>query len=371
MPPSSQSASSTGEASNPWASYESWKGATFPAKDKPASADPRPASGPVEKRFQQQETRLQALEQGLQQFRSEQQQAREEDRTQGLQAVETQVSSLAKGFSEQMRQSTQLRQQEQMQSSLDESKNLIVSPPTRKLPRNGDGGPASSAPASFAVSVANPTAILGKVSEVLSLEYDIALLAETSAVCSTQRTVSKQMRQHAFGCFWSPPVEPHYTADGRAESRRGHEVGAAVFARGPAHSPFASPQALLDSQRFAEARVRVGFLTVQVISVYGFHSGRPHCSRLPTIVGGDFNCDVTSLPVWRSYRDLGYVELHALVRATCKLQASTAAYLRRIHYVGLLASFPDRGCSLSVRTCSQHRGLFRRPRPRHYCVQAA
>ena len=159
------------------------------------------------------------------------------------------------------------------------------------------------------------------------------LLAETSAVQSTQTTVTAQLRGHSYRLFWSPPVQSHYSAPGRPVSRRGHALGAAVITSAPAFAPFDPlPSELLDTQRVAESCVRIGALTFLALSVYGFHASRPQAaelnqslfsavlqrvgtSRLPALIGGDFNCAVENLPVWRSFRDLGYVELHALFRS--------------------------------------------------------
>ena len=96
-----------------------------------------------------QDSRLAVLEQGLQAIREDHAQARKEDRAENarqLQAVETQVSSIAKELGDQLKmqcqlmQDAQLRQQEQMQASMDELKALFgaPSPPARKQPRNGD-----------------------------------------------------------------------------------------------------------------------------------------------------------------------------------------------------------------------------------------
>ena len=136
---------------DPWQHYDPWKGAQFPGKDKAPVPEPKTNLGPVEQRFQAQETRLQALEQGLQSFRDDHKRSREEDRAEAssqAKAVEAHVNSIARDLSEQMRlaaqlaQDAQLRQQEQLQSSLDELKSLITAPltPMRKQARSGDQG---------------------------------------------------------------------------------------------------------------------------------------------------------------------------------------------------------------------------------------
>ena len=123
--------------------------------------------------------------------------------------------------------------------------------------------PTSSRPPSdrLTVVVANPTAVLGKVHELLELRAHVLLLAETSAVSSTQSTLTAQLRPHNFRCHWSAPVLPHNTSPGKVESRRGVAGGAAVLASLPSHAAFTSvPEDLWDTQRIAEAIIRVGGL---------------------------------------------------------------------------------------------------------------
>ena len=55
----------------------------------------------------------------------------------------------------------------------------------------------------FTVGVCNPTAILGKVPDLLGLKTDLLLLAETSAVSATQHTVQGLLRKAGFRAFWS------------------------------------------------------------------------------------------------------------------------------------------------------------------------
>ena len=150
----------------------------------------------------------------------------------------------------------------------------------------------------FTVCVANPTSILGKATDLLSLQADLLLLAETSAVLSTQRDMQCQLHKHRIRCFWSPPADPHYAAEGR-ESRRGHAVGTAICTTSPAHLPFAPvpvpanhpDAAALNQDLFSLALERVGV------------------SKLPVLLG-------LQLPCWRGFQNLGFQELHQLYAAT-------------------------------------------------------
>ena len=189
------------------------------------------------------------------------------------------------------------------------------------------------------ITVANPTAVLGKADLLVSLDSDILLLAETSAVGSTQATLAGQLRPKGYRCFWSPPVDAHFTLPGRPESRRGHALGAAVMSRLRADAPFQTPPVLLtESRRFSEACVQLGAVAVHVVALYGFPANRPQAallneellaetlqhvssSRLPCLIGGDFNGPVTQLAIWRA----------RICGASCPLRAvelsPAAAYL--------------------------------------------
>ena len=84
--------------------------------------------------------------------------------------------------------------------------------------------------------------------------------------------------------------------------------------------------------RVAEAIIRVGRLAVRFLSVYGFPANhhdaasknqelfskvlaRVVTGKLPFVIGGDVNTDVTSLPCWRGFREAGTSELHSLFQA--------------------------------------------------------
>ena len=201
--------------------------------------------------------------------------------------------------------------------------------------------PAADAPAQpelgdvLSITVASPTAILSKLHEVLELKSDLSLMSETSAVVSTQTTFAKQLRPHGYKALWSAPVEPHHSSPGRPESRRGCAVGCVVITSLPSHAstkPF--PEELWHTQRVAEATVRVGGFAFRAMAIYGYPAN--HCDsamknqellsmalkrlatcKLPFLLGGDFNCDVTSLPCWRGFEELGCSELHALYKSCC------------------------------------------------------
>ena len=157
----------------------------------------------------------------------------------------------------------------------------------------------------------------------------------------------------------SAPVEPHVSLPNRPESRRG---GAAILASCPSSSvPGILPAALLATTRVAEAVIRFGGMSI--LSVYGFPANHPDAlfknqalflglleaissSRLPVLIGGDFNCRVTALPCWTHYATKGFAELHALYECrfgqvlpmTCKEATAWDSLLVPSALLGLLVS---------------------------------
>ena len=135
--------------SDPWSSYASkqrQKAQTPQVTSLPAAGTapaPRHLGGPTEHRFQEQETRLQALETGLQTLRVQQDQQHQDlvgqqktDRAAAQtahQQLQDRIGLIGADFSKQLQQSVaslqgaQAQQQQQMQSSLDEIKQLMLS----------------------------------------------------------------------------------------------------------------------------------------------------------------------------------------------------------------------------------------------------
>ena len=175
----------------------------------------------------------------------------------------------------------------------------------------------------FKLAVINPTAVLGKETDILALQQDMVLLSETSAVERAQRMAATAFRQAQCYSQWSPPVPPHSAG---LDSLRGHAEGTAVVSRHPLRGSFTGrPDAWNGSCRLVEAIARVGWFSFRVITVYGFPANRTEAAyrndelfrlalqvanqdHLPTLIGGDLNCRVQSLPVWDDFRALGFQE---------------------------------------------------------------
>ncbi|CAE7239566.1 unnamed protein product [Symbiodinium sp. CCMP2592] len=176
------------------------------------------------------------------------------------------------------------------------------------------------------IAVINPTAILHKDRELLDLDQDIVLASETSAVAAAQRIVAHKLRPAGFTTVWSAPVAPHQSQREHRTTLRGHASGVALFSRFPARKSFVPLEAQVDqSARLLESHVRVGHFEFRAFVVYGFpanyqDAGSRNAALLqdvlrrlldcpvPAIVGGDFNTDVTTLPEFDLFRQLGFTE---------------------------------------------------------------
>ena len=176
------------------------------------------------------------------------------------------------------------------------------------------------------VAVINPTALLHKDKEILELGQDVILVSETSAVAATQRIVASKLRPAGFSTVWSAPVAPHQGQREHQTTLRGHASGVALLSRFPARKSFVPLEPQLDqAARLLEGHVRVGQFEFRVFVVYGFPANyqdaggrnaallqevlrRIVACPVPAIVGGDFNTDVTALPEFGLFRQLGFVE---------------------------------------------------------------
>ena len=92
------------------------------------------------------------------------------------------------------------------------------------------------------------------------------------------------------------------------------------------------PSAMLATTRLVEAMARFGPIELRVIAIYGWPQNRANhrqlnqellelalqrvqVSGVPTLLGGDLNTDVTALPVWERFRELGFVEAFQFAQA--------------------------------------------------------
>ena len=185
-------------------------------------------------------------------------------------------------------------------------------------------GPEEKQP--LRMAVINPTALHGKVPEVLALQADVVFASETSAVAIVQRQLASSLSGHGFKSFFSVPAPPLLEDAAPEHHVRGLATGVAILSRVPARpslQPFADE--VVQTSRLVESFLRIGAMEVRAICVYGIPSchgnslhlnnhllqvalERVRLSRVPAVVAGDWNCDVSCLPAFQGFLQLGYVE---------------------------------------------------------------
>ena len=188
----------------------------------------------------------------------------------------------------------------------------------------------ASHPGPIRLAVANPTAILRKVGDLLALKADLFCISETSATVITQGQVTQSFFKAHYRSFRSPPVQSQFETTDHRPSLRGEALGSAIFSKLPARVPRVDiPDALTNSLRFSCCVVQFQQRDVLIVSVYGF----PGATRLqnyvkmndlllsyvwdviqktglPFIVAGDFNERPQTLPIFDAFRQIGAIEIH-------------------------------------------------------------
>ena len=183
------------------------------------------------------------------------------------------------------------------------------------------------------LAVVNPTSIHNKEHLVAAMRHDVVFLSETSAVLKVQQSSTAKFGRLGYKCSWGAPVSAHLSMKTGLDTLRGHAAGVAVCSRLPLHSPCVPlPVEALDTLRITETMSRLGNMQLRLICLYGFPANyrdakdrnqqlltyalqRISQSRVPTIVAGDLNCAVQSLPAWEHFRFLGYQEVFEFAEA--------------------------------------------------------
>ena len=152
-------------------------------------------------------------------------------------------------------------------------------------------GPCTSLQAGDSVKVAivNPTAVHRKEADLSSLQAHVLCLSETSAMDAVQAVFARNMASRGYRSYFGAAVAPHSV------------------------TLYGVPSAHEDSKSANQ------YLHTAVLQ-------RLSASKVPTLVAGDLNVRVQSLPVWEEYCKLGFHEIHELVPvrlglhlpATCK-----------------------------------------------------
>ena len=175
-------------------------------------------------------------------------------------------------------------------------------------------------------AVVNPTAVYGKIDQILALDADVVAVSETSATSVVQKDCTKLLSKNGFKTFWSRPVAAKKSTLDLRPSYRGEAVGAAIFSRLPCRSTRGViHESLWETQRFATGILRLGNMEVLMISLYGFANRHKEGIRpndvliasiipvilqigLPYIVAGDFNEPLLKLPAYKFFTEQGAVE---------------------------------------------------------------
>ena len=175
-------------------------------------------------------------------------------------------------------------------------------------------------------AVVNPTAVYRKCDEILSIDAQCYCLAETSATEAIQKMMTHEFRQKGFRPFWSNAVGSRQLFEFDRPTYRGESSGTCCLTSLPSRDSSVSfPEDLIASCRVSTCIVRMGTLDVQVVSVYGLPGSTPdarkandyilaslyefvYTSRIPPILGGDFNIRPEKLDAWECFESLGYMD---------------------------------------------------------------
>lgn len=176
------------------------------------------------------------------------------------------------------------------------------------------------------MSVCNPHAILSHKKELLEHKSQLIFASETSATKAVQHEFSHNIGNDSFTCYWSEPVASRFSTRDDSFSLRGESLGTAVVTSLPSRKL----RTQIDPELFATCRISAGIVQfagadILVVSIYGYPAGTSDRkrlndlllaraydlitkTRLPFILGGDFNTPPTELPSYAAFRNLGTCE---------------------------------------------------------------
>ena len=146
-------------------------------------------------------------------------------------------------------------------------------------------GPSGKMCQQLIVTVCNPTAILSKAKEIVGMQSTLTLLSETSATKAVQTEFSQSIKASGYRIFYGPPVvAKRILVDGR-ESFRGEAIGTAIMSKLPSRKSFCDiPEDLKNSCRVNCAVVRIQYIEVLVVAVYGYPNNGPDTKRCNDIL---------------------------------------------------------------------------------------
>lgn len=199
-------------------------------------------------------------------------------------------------------------------------------------------------PSNVKIAVINPTAVYGKIDEILDVGADVVVCAETSLTSHAQKSCQWHFDKHGFKCFWSCPVKSKKNLGDDRPSFRGEAAGTAILSKLESRQHrFTYKAEIWQSCRISSAVVRIRSFEILVVALYGFPDRNAQAMRLndillahayevatktglPFIIAGDINTDVHQLPCFQNFLSLGCVEIFAHSRnawgvqlpATCR-----------------------------------------------------
>ena len=184
-------------------------------------------------------------------------------------------------------------------------------------------------PDPFKLAIINPTAVLGKITDICTLECHMIALSENSATKSVQLETSQTWRNKGFRSIWSAPVAAHTWTFKEDEAKRGQASGVSIHSVLPIRQSRIPINDDLDRTRIISAIVQCGKWPIHIIAIYGY----PLCqkdskyktnqllneaanladqSRLPTMIVGDYNVPCTELAAAQTLMQDGYIPLDQL-----------------------------------------------------------
>ena len=184
---------------------------------------------------------------------------------------------------------------------------------------------------SVTITIANPSALYGKIDEVRAIDSDVVCFSETSHTESACCFLTKQFRTEGFSSFFSKCVPEKFSTSHGRISLRGEAIGTAIISRLPSRRlRFDMLPVFFDSCRICMCVSRLASREFLFVSVYGFtntHTAHKKStmsillyalqvageSGLPCIIAGDMNCSVLQQDGWKVFHDSGYVEAHDFV----------------------------------------------------------
>ena len=180
--------------------------------------------------------------------------------------------------------------------------------------------------------VVNPTAMYGKTEQIVGLGADVYFISETSTTVLAQKEINKELDRFGYKPYWSPPVQKKFATTDNRPSLRGESSGTAVvtnlFSR---HSRLHIPPVVDETCRIATSVVSISNLDILMVAIYGFPDNHTYQgkkltdlllshvynivteTKLPFIIGGDFNTPPHELPCFEAFKNIGTKEVFTLM----------------------------------------------------------